>query len=166
MPDHQRERQTAAAISLLSAPSKCPVRPAGRRISKTGSCYMGNGSKRQKPACQLSSRNIFGDDGNTADGHRRSEGHHQGLSRRAAVISWIFFDWAAQPYFTLITTFVFAPYFASLRRIRCRERAGAVGLCDRRGRACDRAAVAGAGCHRRRQRPAQAVDRRCSARCW
>src|SRR6266699_3228906 len=33
--------------------------------------------------------------------------------RRAAVISWIFFDWAAQPYFTLITTFVFAPYFTS-----------------------------------------------------
>lgn len=33
--------------------------------------------------------------------------------RRAAVISWIFFDWATQPYFTLITTFVFAPYFAS-----------------------------------------------------
>ena len=32
---------------------------------------------------------------------------------RAGVISWIFFDWAAQPYFTLITTFVFAPYFAS-----------------------------------------------------
>jgi len=32
---------------------------------------------------------------------------------RTAVISWIFFDWAAQPYFTLITTFVFAPYFAT-----------------------------------------------------
>src|SRR5579872_5265450 len=32
---------------------------------------------------------------------------------RAGVISWIFFDWAAQPYFTLITTFIFAPYFAS-----------------------------------------------------
>src|SRR6478752_3389661 len=31
---------------------------------------------------------------------------------RSAVVSWIFFDWAAQPYFTLITTFVFAPYFA------------------------------------------------------
>src|SRR6187399_1766171 len=31
---------------------------------------------------------------------------------RAAVVSWIFFDWAAQLYFTLITTFVFAPYFA------------------------------------------------------
>ena len=33
--------------------------------------------------------------------------------RRAAVISWIFFDWATQPFFTLITTFVFAPYFAT-----------------------------------------------------
>ncbi|QOZ06297.1 MFS transporter [Bradyrhizobium sp. CCBAU 51765] len=32
---------------------------------------------------------------------------------RAAVVGWIFFDWAAQPYFTLITTFVFAPYFAT-----------------------------------------------------
>src|ERR1700745_3443298 len=31
----------------------------------------------------------------------------------SAVVSWIFFDWAAQPYFTLITTFVFAPYFAT-----------------------------------------------------
>ncbi len=41
-----------------------------------------------------------------ADATRRYPG-------RAAVISWIFFDWAAQPYFTLITTFVFAPYFAS-----------------------------------------------------
>src|SRR5712672_4077819 len=33
--------------------------------------------------------------------------------RCAAVVSWIFFDWAAQPYFTLITTFVFAPYFTT-----------------------------------------------------
>src|ERR1700746_1272299 len=32
---------------------------------------------------------------------------------RAAVISWIFFAWAAEPFFTLITTFVFAPYFAA-----------------------------------------------------
>ena len=32
---------------------------------------------------------------------------------RSAVIGWIFFDWAAQPYFTLITTFIFAPYFAT-----------------------------------------------------
>ena len=42
----------------------------------------------------------------------RSAGRAEGMPvypRRAAVISWIFFDWAAQPYFTLITTFVFAP---------------------------------------------------------
>src|SRR3984957_13514388 len=32
---------------------------------------------------------------------------------RSAVISWIFFAWAAEPFFTLITTFVFAPYFAT-----------------------------------------------------
>lgn len=32
---------------------------------------------------------------------------------RAGVAGWILFDWAAQPYFTLITTFVFAPYFAA-----------------------------------------------------
>src|SRR5436309_8769951 len=37
----------------------------------------------------------------------------QTYPRRSAVVSWIFFDWAAQPYFTLITTFVFAPYFAT-----------------------------------------------------
>ncbi|SDU39502.1 MFS transporter [Stappia sp. ES.058] len=32
---------------------------------------------------------------------------------RGAVPAWLFFDWAAQPFFTLVTTFVFAPYFAS-----------------------------------------------------
>lgn len=26
---------------------------------------------------------------------------------------WVMFDWAAQPFFTIITTFIFAPYFAS-----------------------------------------------------
>src|SRR6266849_6158444 len=40
-------------------------------------------------------------------------GMQQLYHRRAAVISWIFFAWVAQPYFTLITTFVFAPYFAT-----------------------------------------------------
>src|SRR4051812_23478952 len=40
-------------------------------------------------------------------------GVRQGWPPRSAVIAWIFFDWAAQPYFTLITTFVFAPYFAT-----------------------------------------------------
>lgn len=32
---------------------------------------------------------------------------------RRAVVAWLFFDWAAQPFFTLVTTFVFAPFFAS-----------------------------------------------------
>lgn len=32
---------------------------------------------------------------------------------RRAVTAWLFFDWAAQPFFTLVTTFVFAPFFAS-----------------------------------------------------
>jgi MFS transporter, UMF1 family len=32
---------------------------------------------------------------------------------RSAVFGWMLFDWAAQPYFSLITTFVFAPYFAT-----------------------------------------------------
>jgi len=32
---------------------------------------------------------------------------------KRAVAGWVLFDWAAQPYFSLITTFVFAPYFAS-----------------------------------------------------
>jgi len=33
---------------------------------------------------------------------------------RRAIWSWALFDWAAQPFFTLITTFVFSPYFASV----------------------------------------------------
>lgn len=32
---------------------------------------------------------------------------------RRGIVSWFFFDWASQPYYTLITTFIFAPYFAS-----------------------------------------------------
>ena len=30
-----------------------------------------------------------------------------------APMSWALWDWASQPYFTLVTTFVFFPYFAS-----------------------------------------------------
>src|SRR5437660_10489841 len=30
-----------------------------------------------------------------------------------AIAAWVLFDPAAQPFFTLVTTFVFAPYFAS-----------------------------------------------------
>src|SRR5436190_20536858 len=32
---------------------------------------------------------------------------------RTAVAAWILFEWAVQPFFTLITTFVYAPYFAA-----------------------------------------------------
>lgn len=32
---------------------------------------------------------------------------------RRALLGWVLFDPACQPYFTLITTFIFAPYFAS-----------------------------------------------------
>ena len=78
---------------------------------------------------------------------------------RSAVISWIFFAWAAEPFFTLITTFVFAPYFAT--HVASDPASGpiAVGLCDRGGGTDDRAAVAGAGRDRGRQRPPQALDR-------
>lgn len=37
----------------------------------------------------------------------------KGYPPRSAIVGWLLFDWAAQPYFTLITTFVFAPYFAT-----------------------------------------------------
>jgi UMF1 family MFS transporter len=31
-----------------------------------------------------------------------------------AIAGWVLFDWACQPFFTLVTTFVYAPYFASV----------------------------------------------------
>jgi len=42
-----------------------------------------------------------------------AEAPSRGYPPRRAVIGWVLFDWAAQPYFSLITTFVFAPYFAT-----------------------------------------------------
>src|SRR5262245_25775873 len=33
--------------------------------------------------------------------------------RLPAIVGWVLFDPAAQPFFTLVTTFVFAPYFAA-----------------------------------------------------
>jgi UMF1 family MFS transporter len=32
---------------------------------------------------------------------------------RLAIWGWVMFDWACQPFFTLIITFVYAPYFVS-----------------------------------------------------
>lgn len=31
----------------------------------------------------------------------------------SGIVGWVLFDWAAQPFFTLITTFIYAPYFAN-----------------------------------------------------
>lgn len=31
-----------------------------------------------------------------------------------ARLGWVLFDWSAQPFFTLVTTFIFAPYFTSV----------------------------------------------------
>jgi UMF1 family MFS transporter len=50
------------------------------------------------------------------EGQALSEGTSGTMPRpasRFAIASWLLFDWAAQPFFTLVTTFVFAPYFAS-----------------------------------------------------
>ena len=35
-------------------------------------------------------------------------------SLKRTVWGWMFFDWASQPYFTLLLTFIFAPYFTSI----------------------------------------------------
>ena len=66
--------------------------------------------------------------------------------RRSAIVAWVLFDSAAQPFFTLVTTFVFAPYFAA----RVAARSG------RRGRRCGAM---------RRPRPGSSsrFSRRCSA---
>ena len=38
------------------------------------------------------------------------------ISKRRRIWGWWFFDWASQPYHTLLVTFVFGPYFAGRRR--------------------------------------------------
>ncbi|PDT83526.1 MFS transporter [Sinorhizobium sp. BJ1] len=37
----------------------------------------------------------------------------QPKATRLGIAGWMLFDWAAQPFFTVITTFIFAPYFVS-----------------------------------------------------
>ena len=49
----------------------------------------------------------------TISAHDSHAGGKKVYPPRSAVFGWVLFDWAAQPYFTLITTFVFAPYFAT-----------------------------------------------------
>lgn len=38
------------------------------------------------------------------------------ISARKRIWGWFFFDWASQPYNTLLLTFIFAPYFAEVAR--------------------------------------------------
>ncbi|MEQ1716704.1 MAG: MFS transporter [Hyphomicrobium sp.] len=44
-----------------------------------------------------------------------AEGQDNGVARAPlrARVSWMMFDWSAQPFYTLVQTFLFAPYFAN-----------------------------------------------------
>ncbi|MBX3598963.1 MAG: MFS transporter [Rhizobiaceae bacterium] len=37
----------------------------------------------------------------------------EGRASRSGIWGWMLFDWAAQPFFTVVTTFIFGPYFVS-----------------------------------------------------
>ena len=37
-----------------------------------------------------------------------------GISSRKRIWGWMIFDWASQPYYTLLLTFIFGPYFAAV----------------------------------------------------
>jgi len=36
-----------------------------------------------------------------------------GAASKRGIVGWMFFDWAAQPFFTVVLTFIFGPYFVS-----------------------------------------------------
>ncbi len=40
-------------------------------------------------------------------------GRRARAGKSAGIWGWMFFDWAAQPFFTLVLTFIFSPYFVS-----------------------------------------------------
>src|SRR3954471_20995318 len=86
-------------------------------LPQTGSCYAPTKSRwsRDDAIAFACVRKRFGEKVMMAAlaSDARNAGMQQTWPSRAAVTAWIFFDWAAQPYFTLITTFVFAPYFAT-----------------------------------------------------
>lgn len=37
----------------------------------------------------------------------------QAVTTKRGIWGWVMFDWAAQPFFTVVTTFVFGPYFVA-----------------------------------------------------
>ena len=43
-----------------------------------------------------------------------AQGHPVKRAPMRALVSWVLFDWAAQPYYTLVLTFLFAPFFATV----------------------------------------------------
>lgn len=51
-------------------------------------------------------------DGMAANTSGADAGADAGVGR-AGLFGWLMFDWAAQPFFTVITTFIFGPYFVS-----------------------------------------------------
>jgi MFS transporter, UMF1 family len=49
------------------------------------------------------------------DGHERADAAGSGVEQpgKGAVFGWVMFDWASQPFYTLVVTFLFAPYFVN-----------------------------------------------------
>ena len=49
----------------------------------------------------------------TRSGNIAEQETPQGYASRRGIVSWALFDWAAQPYYTLVVTFLFGPYFVT-----------------------------------------------------
>src|SRR5215510_432792 len=49
------------------------------------------------------------------DGLERADAASTGVEPpgRGALFGWVMFDWATQPFYTLVVTFLFAPYFVN-----------------------------------------------------
>ena len=67
----------------------------------------------RRPASILRDPPATGSPSLTAATRRLSRPAGSGTAPRRAILGWLLFDWACQPFFTLVTTFVFAPYFAT-----------------------------------------------------
>ena len=85
---------------------------------------------------------------------------------RRAIAGWVLFDWAAQPFFTLVTTFVYAPYFAVRDRGRPGRGTGAVGLRDRGAPASSSRCCRRCSARSPMRRDGASRGSRRSARCW
>jgi MFS transporter, UMF1 family len=49
----------------------------------------------------------------TSDSNRSLNDAALAVFARRPILGWVLFDWAAQPFYTLLTTFIYAPYFVS-----------------------------------------------------